>query len=137
MAKVKLQFPNIYRSFTERFKKFNKKNSKLLRQVKLQSVLTLYILTAALIVFLSIDLLVSLKKQKEINFERSKIELQIGNLKSVLEKYPNSKDVYFQLANLEYKIGNFDLSKYYVSKALYLDPNFGEAKNLQNTLRGY
>lgn len=142
-----MKFPKIYRSFTDplrqsfsearRFTKFRKKNLKLLKQLKLQSVVSLYILTVALILLLSIDILGSLQKQKEENFERAKIEGQIKLWEGIAEQYKGYKEAYFQLALLEYEIKDFPKAKDYVNKALYLDPNFEKARDLQNTLRNY
>lgn len=132
-----MKFPNIYRTFTENFIKFKKKNSKFLKKLKLQSVVTLYILTIALILILSLDLLNSLQKQKEINFERAKIESEIKVWEAIADKYQGYKEAYFQLAVLNYKLGNFEKAKYYIDKTLYIDPNFTKAKDLQNTLKNY
>ncbi len=133
----KKQFPNIYRSFTEWLKRFNKKNSKLVKRFKFQSFLTLYILTVVLILLLSLELFVSFQRQKNINHEREKILSEIRLLEDISQKYPGNKDSYYQLALLEYQLRNFDKAKFYINKALYLDPNFKEAIALQKILRGY
>jgi len=132
-----MKFPNIYRFFTDRFKNFRKRNSKVLKKLRFQGIVTLYAVTIALILFLSLDLLVALQKQKEINFERAKIQSEIKLWEEISQKFQGYKEAYFQLAALEYKLGDFDKAKYYVDKALYLDPNFEKARNLQNILKGY
>ncbi len=132
-----MKFPNIYRSFTESFKKFKKKNQKVFKIFKFQSIVTVYILTIGLVLILSLHLLISLQKQKEINFERTKIESEIKLWEKISQKFPEYKDAYFQLAVLNYKLGNIEPAKYYVEKALFIDPNFEKAKNLQKILRGY
>jgi len=142
-----MKFPNIYRvitdplrsSFSEArgFKKITKKNSKIFKKLKFQWLVTLYLVTAVLVLILSFDLLSSLQKQKEINFEKEKIRSEIKLWEDLSQKYPNYSEAYFQLAILNYKLGEFKSAKYYVDKALYLNPDFEKARNLKETLRGY
>ena len=132
-----MKFPNIYRTITERFKNISKKNSKIFKKLKSQWLVTSYLVTAVLILILSFDLLNSLQKQKEINFEKTKIQSEIKLWEALSEKYQGYKEAYYQLALLNYKIGEIDKAKFYVNKALYLDPNFENAKSLQKILRGY
>ena len=132
-----MKFPNIYRSFTESPKRIKKRNQKVFKIFKFQSIATVYILTIGLVLILSLHLLVSLQRQKEINFERTKIESEIKLWEEISQKFPEYKDAYFQLAVLNYKLGNIEPAKYYVEKALFIDPNFEKAKNLQKILRGY
>lgn len=137
---MKLQFPNIYRTITEPFrlfKKSKKKNSKIFKKLKFQGLVTFYIVTSALILLLSFDLLFSLQKQKEINFEKTKIESEIKLWEAISAKYQGYKEAYYQLALLNYRIGETDKSRNYIERALYLDPNFEKARDLQKTLKGY
>lgn len=137
MAKIKLQFPNIYRTITERFKKIHRKNSKVFKKLKFQTIVTVYLITAFLILVLSLDLLNSLQKQKELNFEKEKIKSEIKLWEELSKKYPGYSETYFQLAVLNYRLGEFKNSRYYADKALYLDPDFEKARNLREKLRGY
>lgn len=137
---MKLQFPKIYRIITEPFHLFKKsknKNSKIFKKLKFQGLVTFYIVITALILLLSFDLLISLQKQKEINFERTKIQSEIKLWEAISVKYQGYKEAYYQLALLNYRIGEIDKAKFYINKALYLDPNFEKARDLQKTLRGY
>lgn len=137
MKKVVKEFPKIYRVITERFKKSFKKNSRVFKKIKFQWLVILYVVTAFLILILSFDLLSSLQKQKEINFERTKIESEIKLWEALSAKYQGYKESYYELALLNYRIGQIDKAKFYVNKALYIDPNFSEAKNLQMILKSY
>lgn len=135
-----MKFPKIYRIITEPFhlfKKSKKKKSEIFKKLKFQSLVTFYIVTSALILLLSFDLLISLQKQKEINFERTKIKSEIKLWEAISAKYQGYKEAYYQLALLNYRIGETDKAKFYVNKALYLDPNFEKARDLQKTIRGY
>lgn len=132
-----IKLPNIYRSFTEWFRKTKQEQEKLLKIFKLQSLVTVYILTVFLLLIFSVHLLISLQKQKEVNFEKEKIQSQIKLWEGISEKFQGYKEAYYQLALLNYKIGEIEKAKYYVDKALYLDPNFDKARNLQNILKNY
>ncbi len=131
------KFPSIYRRITENLKNFKKRNSMVLKSLKFQGSVFLFITTIGLILFLSLDLLISLQRQKEINLERTKIQGEIKLWEQIAEKYPGYKETYFQLTKLEYQIREYDKAKYYVDKALYIDPNFEKAIELKKTLRNY
>lgn len=139
MAKVKApkKSPSIYRRFTDKFRKFDKKRSKLLKKLKLQLVVSIYVITIFLILYFSFDLLQNFQRQKEINFQREKIESQIKLWQDISNKFMNYKEAYFKLATLEYELGDADKAKFYLDKALYIDPNFEKARELQNILKNY
>ena len=85
----------------------------------------------------NLDILNTLQKQKELNFEKEKIKSEIKLWEDLSKKYPGYSEAYFQLAVLNYRLGEFKNSKYYADKALYLDPDFEKARNLREKLRGY
>lgn len=138
MAKVKQtkQSPRNYRTITERFKKFNRKYS-LLKKLKLEALVFLYVVTIFSILILCFNLLTNLQKQKEINFQREKIQSEIKLWQDVADKFKNYKEAYYQLAVLEYKLGEIEKSKFYIEKSLYLDPSFDKARELKKILNTY
>lgn len=129
--------PSNYRSFTERSKKFFKDRSTIIQKIKFQAVVFLYIATLALIIFMTLDLLKNLQRQKEINFQRGKIESQVKVWQDIADRFQGYKEAYYQLASLEYQLGNIDKAKFYINKALYLDPNFEKARELLKILNNY
>lgn len=133
MKKQKKKSPRNYRSFTEAFKK----RSKLIQKIKFQSIVFLYIATIALILFMTFDLLKNFQRQKEINFQREKIESQVKLWQDIADKFQGYKEAYYQLASLEYQLGNIDKAKIYINKALYLDPNFEKSRELLKILNNY
>lgn len=142
MAKVKLKksnpkkSPRNFRFITERFSKL-KKNKLLFQKLKFQTSIFLYIATIAIILFLILDLFTNFQKQKKINFEKEKIQSEIKLWENIADKFKGYKDAYYHLAVLEFEIGNLDKAKFYISKSLYLDPNFEEGKELKKILDSY
>ncbi|HZQ30070.1 MAG TPA: hypothetical protein VFA93_03255, partial [Patescibacteria group bacterium] len=123
MAKVKAtrKSPRIYRRITDLFKK-----SKVIEKLKFQGSVFLLGFLVMTAIILIIDLLFVFQKQKEADFERVKLGSEIKLWENIVQKYP-SKDTYFKLAQLEYRVGDIQKSNYYTDKALYLDPNFTQA----------
>lgn len=75
-----------------------------------------------------------LQKQKASDFERAKLNSEIALWQNIVQKYP-SRDNYFRLAQLEYRVGDIGKSKLYTDKALYLDPNYTQAKKFKKLLQ--
>lgn len=67
----------------------------------------------------------------KINSERYDLGKKINFWQSIANKYEGYKDAYFQIALLEYKLGNFKKALEYNKKALFLDPNFEDSKRLE------
>jgi len=67
--------------------------------------------------------------------KRESLQLQAVSLQQKAQKYPGSRDLYFQLALLEYQLGNFNLAQNYVNKVELLDPNFEKAYALEKILQ--
>jgi tetratricopeptide (TPR) repeat protein len=138
----KLQFPSISRRITERLVFFRppKLTISLSRQSKLYKFL---FITAASIVFVIIVILIigisyfsvesyqAYGKITQINIQRQKIQGKINFWQSVAQKYDGYKDAYFQMAVLDYALGNFQKAKDENAEALILDPNFGDARKLE------
>jgi tetratricopeptide (TPR) repeat protein len=130
MAKVnffKAKFPKIYRFFTD--KSFKK-------TLRAQFLIIIVTLVVASIVILGADLLNNLQKQKELDFQRKVLTSELKTWESIAQKFPKFKDAYFELAVLAYRLGDLEKAKEYVNKALYLDPNFEKARDLQKLLSG-
>ena len=81
--------------------------------------------------FLSFRIFTNLNKAIQINIQREKIQGQINFWKSVSDKYPGYKDSYFRIAELEYTLGDFKKANEFNTKALFLDPNYNDAKKLE------
>ncbi|HKC14807.1 MAG TPA: tetratricopeptide repeat protein [Patescibacteria group bacterium] len=137
MKKPAKQSPRNYRSITEGFGKFKKKQSKLLQKLKIESLVFLYVLTVILILIFSFDLFQNFQKQKEIGFQGEKIQSEIRLWQDIADKFKGYKEAYYKLALLEYQLGELDKAKYYVDKSLFLDPNFGKAIELKKILYNY
>lgn len=147
MKKKSKQFPKNYRTITDplrqifsearRFKKFRKNNLKLLEKLKLEGIIFIYAITIFLILISAFDLFSNFQKQKEINFETEKIQSEIKLWQEVTNKFKDYKEAYYQLAILEYRLGETDLAKFYIDKSLYLDPNFEKARELRKILYSY
>jgi tetratricopeptide (TPR) repeat protein len=63
------------------------------------------------------------------------IKKLISGWEEILEKYPNYRDGYLQLAYLYYKIYQNEKAKENLAKALELDPNFKPTEKMKKLLR--
>jgi tetratricopeptide (TPR) repeat protein len=141
----KLQFPNIYRIITERgvFKKPLRLSLSLSLKPKLKKFLVIFaaiavfiiiVVFTAGIVFFSVKVYQNYQKITQINAQRQQIQDKINFWQSIADKYDGYKDAYFQMAILDYSLGNFKKARMENQKALTLDPNFDDAKNLNVVL---
>jgi hypothetical protein len=122
MAKINFQqFPNIFRTIPE-----NKVSFVLISPLII--VLLLFVLILCKDIYSNAIILLSIANKK------AEIKSKINFWKSIADKYDGYKDAYFQIAVLEYSLGNFSLSKQFVNKAFLLDPDFDNAKRLQEVL---
>lgn len=137
MKKQKKQFPKNYRTITERLGKLKKQNSKLLQKIKFESLVFLYAVTIVLILISTFNLFQNFQKQKEIDLQREKIQSEIKVWQGVTDKFTQYKEGYYQLGILEYELGDIEKAKFYISKSLYLDPNFDKAREFQKILNNY
>lgn len=129
--------PRNYRTITERFKKSIKKNPDFLNKLKTEGLIILYVLTIFAILFFSFDLFANIQKQREITFQKEKIQSEIKLWENVTSKFKDYKEAYYKLAVLNYELGDIDKAKYYLSKSLYIDPNFEKARELKKILDTY
>jgi len=136
------QFPSIYRIITESkvYKHLKKLEFRLLLQAKHKKYIyyVFIFLTAILSILLIIGILTfsarfykSASEFTKINTERQSLQKKINFWQSIANKYEGYKDAYFQIAILEYRLGNFKKAEEYNKKALLLDPNFEDSKKLE------
>jgi len=128
---IKFKFPRIYRFITEApvFKHLGRLQKKFI----LAGFLSLLFISAIIYVFF--DLYRNLAYKERLEKERDLIINQIKKWHSVAEKHKGYRDAYFQIALLEYRLGNFDKSREYLTKTLLLDPNYKEGKELESLLK--
>jgi tetratricopeptide (TPR) repeat protein len=62
------------------------------------------------------------------------MQSKINFWQSIADKYEGYKDAYFQMAVLDYQLGNLQKAKSENKKALSLDPNFTDAQKLEVVL---
>jgi hypothetical protein len=133
----KRQFPNIYRIITERLTfrlLWRPKLGKLALFVLASiSILISLVLVAGIVVFAVITYQ-NLNQAVQINNQRQDLQGKANFWQSISDRYDGYKDAYFQKALLEYKLGQIDKSKQDNLKALFLDPNFEDAKKLEMVL---
>lgn len=127
---LKIKFPRIYRFITESL--FFKHFSKFQKRFVLAGFLTALFIGAT--TYVLFDLYRNLSYKAQLEEERKSIINQVKNWQSIAEEYKGFRDAYFQLALLEYRLKNFEISKEYLNKALSLDPNFKEGEKLKSIL---
>ena len=113
-----LQFPNIFRSFTERY----------------FLILLVSFVLVIILAIVGLDLYKDVLEQKKIETERKETISKIEYWQKIVDKYKDYRDAYFQLAILEYRLKNFDKSKYYLNKVLSIDPNFENGRDMEQIL---
>lgn len=69
-----------------------------------------------------------------IQAERGKIEKELTFWKGEQRRYPNYRDIYFKIASLNYQLGNKEEAKVSLDKALEIDPNFENGRELEKLL---
>lgn len=129
-SEKKKQFPKNFRFITENpVSKFIHRH----RRTLLISFAILLILLA--ISTVSLDAYINYQENKRFTKERIKIGKEIAFWQSTVDRFPNYRDAYFELALLNYQLKNFGKAREYLSKTFKLDPNFKEGKELENKLR--
>jgi len=128
--------PRIYRFIPDIFdkhaSKFNRKQvfgaySNALR------IFTLLIFAIAIFI-LAYDLKKNIEAKEKIDLERADISKEISFWQSFLKKNNDYRDGYLRLSILEYKIGDYGKARFYLGKALEIDPNFEKGKELEKAL---
>src|SRR5664279_4522501 len=124
-------FPSINRFITEDIL-----SVRTLQFTKVLLISALSVLVLLLIIFQSIALRHNITQAQEMQAERQKINGEISYWKTMAQQYNGYRDIYFRIAQLEYKMGNMEESKNYVKKAMELDPNFEAGKVLGVKIEG-
>ena len=126
-----VKLPNIYRIFTDIVGVLKKNWIHLALK---STVVLLFFLLVGSIIMTSITLYHNLEKKEKEENARQKVISQIYYWESVVKKYKDYRDGYYQLAVLEYQLGNMVKAREYIKKVLLLDPNFDEARKLEKLL---
>jgi hypothetical protein len=79
-------------------------------------------------------LLQNLERQRIVSEQRSMVNKQIVYWENMAKEYPGSRDIYFKIAFLQYQIGAVALSKENLAISLQLDPNFQQARKLDEKI---
>ena len=135
----KRQFPSISRFITERLESVRapKLRFSLSRQSKPYQIILAILATAIFVIvvvlvagisFFTIKTYQNVVKITQISSQRQNMQGKINFWQSIADKYDGYKDAYFQMAILDYQLGNFPKAKDENAKALLLDPNFNDAK---------
>lgn len=74
------------------------------------------------------------KKQKEQG--RAELMRQEAYWQGVVDKYQDYRDGYYNIALLAYRLGEDSRAEEYIQKALDLDPNFKQGKELEVIING-
>ncbi len=82
----------------------------------------------------TIQLSASLKKQKQVMAQKEKVAHDLAFWQQVTKERPDYRDGYFMLAVLEYRVGKKQQATQHVAKALEIDPNFKEGRELKELL---
>jgi tetratricopeptide (TPR) repeat protein len=144
MKKIKLasQFPNISRTITEWgvFKKLPKLTISPLNKAKLKKIWFFSKIFILLVVLIALVFGIAVfsyrtyqyySNAQKIIVQREQIQSKINFWQSIADKYDGFRDAYFQMAILDYSLGNFPKAKSENKKALSLDPNFVDAQKLE------
>lgn len=134
--KRKKQSPKNYRFIPGPIKKrLSKLNRKRVFSIytKALKIFTLCILIVAVIA-IGVDLNKNLQDKEKIDFEREKITRELDFWQSFVTKHQDYRDAYLQLAILEYRVRDYSKAKFYLNRALSIDPNFEKAKEMERVL---
>lgn len=124
MMKKHNKSPRIYLIFTDRYRKP-------IKQLVFIYIIGVIFFILGASIFALYD---SYQKKQAIDKKRKEINNEISYWKSIVDKYKDYRDGYFQLAILEYRLKDFNKSKFYLDKALALDPNFEKGRVLEKAL---
>jgi len=120
-ASKKSQFPKIYRIITEEH----------LKKVLFSLILAI----AVLLVFtLAFEVAFDLQKKNNLELSHTRIMGELSFWKKTASIYPNYRDAYFNIALLDYQVGNISEAKSNLQKALEIDPNFKKGRDLEQVL---
>lgn len=82
-----------------------------------------------------IQLYQSFEIKRNLDLERGKIITEIAFWKKITEQYSGYRDAYYKLALLEYQLNEKQQAKFYLQKALSIDPQFEQGRKLEKLLK--
>ncbi len=88
------------------------------------------------IIIIAGNIQANIAERKNVEQKREKIKKEITYWQENARKYPGYRDAYFQLALLEYQLGDAQSAQSYVNKVESIDPNYQEAYTLEKLLKG-
>lgn len=94
---------------------------------------TLLILFLTLLL-IGLDIYKNLGEKQRIEKERERLTREIKYWQDISNTYKGYRDAYFQLAVLEYQLGEKEKAWRDLQKVLSLDPNFEEGRKLEKIL---
>lgn len=110
------QFPKFYRTITERLQ--------IRRHGLLYIVAFVSLVLFAVVLIVGYQTYLNYQHKQALEQKRQQILSDISFWQGIVEKYPDYRDGYFELALLEYQIKDFAKAKAYTEKSLSIDPNF-------------
>lgn len=113
--KKTFKFPSIYRIIPDVF-------------------LFLFLAIIVATVYMGLIVYKNLSLQENFLQQKEKIVSQILYWQDVVAKHGDYRDAYFTLALLEYQLGEKQKTRYYLEKALTIDPNFEQGRQLEQLL---
>jgi hypothetical protein len=105
---------------------------KLYRNILKVSVVVVFVITAFIVV---LDLQDNLLKKQNIDTQREVLSKDLSFWKSFIAEHENFRDAYFQVAMLEYGLGDTSRARIYVEKGLALDPNSENGRKIEKLLK--
>ncbi len=127
--KIPSQFPNIYRIITEGTD--IKRILLVLKQIFLNALIVgLFIFVLA---FLYISY-VNFEKLSRISAEKLDLEGKVKVWEDITKKYPGHKEAYFQAGLIHYRLKNYEKANSYVDRAIFVDPDYEDAKKLKKLI---
>ncbi len=113
-------FPKIYRFITESWK------------LIVASFVSGLIIIA--IILQGMQLYKNIQEQQAIKAKRGAVEKELSFWRNQLTRYKDSRDIYFRIAALEYTLGDKEGAKEDLQRALEIDPNFKEGREMEKLL---
>lgn len=111
-------------------------NSRIIPEISGDSivfVIGLFCIIGAILV-LSLSVYSGYREKERLSAEKTRLTREADFWQKQINMRPNYRDAYFSLALIQYRLKDLNLSKENLDKALTLDPNFSEGRDLQKLL---
>lgn len=139
------QFPKNTRFITDSFKNLKnrlrsfwgkqKKRIKLTKEVVLWVTVGVACILFVLVLFQAQNLWQHSQEKEKKDQGRAELLRQIAYWQEVVSKYKDYRDGYYNIALLAYRLGEDNRAEEYIQKALDLDPNFKQGKELEAIIK--